>query len=88
VYVKEDEWFDVGAWVYKNFDDVCGLSFLPHSNHSYAQAPYQECSKEAYEEMVKIMPKSIDYEALSKLEVTDHTTGAQELACTAGGCEL
>lgn len=88
VYIKEDEWFDVGAWVYKNFDDVCGLSFLPHSNHSYAQAPYQECSKETYEEMVKIMPKAIDYEALGKLEVTDHTTGVQELACTAGGCDL
>jgi ribonucleoside-diphosphate reductase alpha chain len=88
IYVKEHEWLEVGSWVYNNFDEVCGLSFLPHSDHVYQQAPYEEISKEQYEEMVKIMPKGIDYEALGKLETTDATTGTQEFACSAGACEL
>lgn len=88
IYVKEHEWLDVGAWVYKNFDDVCGLSFLPHSDHTYRQAPYEECTKEQYEALAAIMPDNIDYEALGALETTDTTTGTQEYACSAGGCEL
>jgi ribonucleoside-diphosphate reductase alpha chain len=88
IYVKEHEWFEVGSWVYKNFDEVCGISFLPYSDHCYAQAPYQECSREEYEALLAVMPEVIDYEALSRIEVTDHTTSTQTLACTAGGCEL
>jgi len=88
IYVKEHEWLEVGAWVYKNFDDVCGISFLPHSNHTYMQAPYEEITEEQYESMRNQMPKGINYEHLSSLEITDHTTGIREFACTAGGCEL
>lgn len=88
IYVKDHEWLEVGAWVYRNFDDVCGLSFLPHSDHSYQQAPYEECTKEQYEAMLTVMPTSIDYEALGLLETTDSTTGTQEYACSASGCEL
>ena len=88
VSVKEHEWLDVGAWVYANFDDVCGVSFLPHSDHTYQQAPYEEITKEQYEELAAKMPTFIDYEALGKLELEDHTTGMQEFACTSGTCEL
>jgi ribonucleoside-triphosphate reductase (thioredoxin) len=88
IYVKEHEWFAVGAWVYENFDDVCGLSFLPHSDHSYQQAPYEECSEHEYEQLAAVMPSEINYEALRLLETSDRTTGTQEYACSAGGCEL
>lgn len=88
IYVTENEWFSVGAWVYDNFDDVGGLSFLPHSDHIYRQAPYEEITEEQYNNLLSRMPSGIDYEALGKLETTDHTTGTQEYACTAGGCEL
>jgi ribonucleoside-diphosphate reductase alpha chain len=88
IYVKEHEWLEVGAWVYKNFDDICGLSFLPHSDHVYKQAPYTECTKDQYEALLAKMPKGIDYEALSRLETTDQTTGTQEYACVSGACDL
>jgi ribonucleoside-diphosphate reductase alpha chain len=88
IYVKEHEWFEAGAWVYKNFDDVCGLSFLPHSEHTYQQAPYEECTVQQYEQMLAKMPTSINYAALAALETSDRTTGTQEYACSAGGCEL
>ena len=89
VSVKEDEWMEVGAWVYKHFDEVSGISFLPHSDHSYKQAPYQEVTKEEYDELVSKMPKSIRWEDLSFYETEDGTSGTQTLACTSdGNCEI
>jgi ribonucleoside-triphosphate reductase len=88
VSVKEDEWMEVGAWVYKHFDEVSGISFLPYSEHTYVQAPYQEVTKEQYEEMLTKMPKSINWEALSLYELEDSTTGSQALACVSGECEI
>jgi ribonucleoside-diphosphate reductase alpha chain len=88
VTVKENEWLEVAAWCYKHFDDLGGVSFLPHSDHIYQQAPYQECTKEQYEAHLAKMPKNIDWSELSKYEKTDQTEGAQELACVAGGCEI
>jgi len=88
VSVKEDEWMEVGAWVYKNFDEVSGISFLPKSNHSYVQAPYQEITKEEYEEAHSKMPKTIDWSALSLYELEDTTTGTQAFACVSGECEI
>lgn len=87
IYVKEYEWLTVGAWVYENFDNIGGLSFLPHSNHSYRQAPYQEITKEEYEGLVGNFPV-INWEKLSEYEQEDYTVGQQELACTSGVCEL
>lgn len=88
IYVRENEWIDVAAWVYKHFDHISGLSFLPHSNHVYKQAPYTECTKEEYEVALAKMPASIDWDALALYEKNDETTGAQELSCTSGSCEL
>jgi ribonucleoside-diphosphate reductase alpha chain len=88
VSVREDEWMEVGAWVYKNFDEVSGISFLPYSDHTYVQAPYQEIDKNAYEELLAKMPKSIDWKALSLYELEDTTTGTQALACVSGECEI
>jgi len=89
VSVKEDEWMEVGAWVYKNFDDVSGISFLPMSDHSYKQAPYQEVSKEEYEDLVSKMPESIRWEDLSFYETEDGTSTNATLACSSdGNCEL
>jgi len=89
VSVKEDEWMEVGAWVYKNFDEVSGISFLPHSDHSYKQAPYQEVTKEEYDSLVAKMPKEIRWEDLSFYETEDGTSGTQTLACTSdGNCEI
>lgn len=88
IYVKEDEWLDVGAWIYRNFDAVSGLSFLPNSEHIYQQAPYQDITKAEYEEWVKKLPKSVEWAKLQNYEKTDTTTGTQELACAAGVCEI
>ena len=88
VSVKEDEWMDVGAWVYKNFDEVSGISFLPFSDHTYAQAPYQDIEKEEYLELKQLMPKSIDWSKLADFEKEDTTSGGRELACTADACEV
>ena len=89
ITVRDNEWLDVGAWVYKNFDDISGISFLPHSDHTYAQAPYQEISKEEYTKFLKEMPTSdIDWTKLTNYEKDDNTTGHKELACTAGVCEV
>ena len=87
VSVQEDEWFEVGAWCYKNFNILSGVSFLPHSDHNYQQAPYQECSKETYEELKKHMP-DVDWELFSTYEKEDNTTGTQTLSCTGSSCEL
>lgn len=88
VTVKEDEWMSTGAWVYENFDDVTGIAFLPFSEHSYKQAPYQECSKEDYEKALEDMPKNIDWNGLSQYEDEDNTEGSQSLACVGGSCEI
>jgi ribonucleoside-diphosphate reductase alpha chain len=89
VSVKEDEWMEVGAWVYKNFDEVSGISFLPSSDHSYKQAPYQEITKKEYEDLLSKMPKSIRWEDLSFYETEDGTSTNATLACTSdGNCEL
>ena len=87
VYVKENEWMEVGAWVYENFDYITGVSFLPYSEHTYAQAPYQPCTKVEYFAAVAAMPK-VDFDKLSEYEFEDTTEGSQTLACTAGGCEI
>jgi ribonucleoside-diphosphate reductase alpha chain len=89
VSVKEDEWMEVGAWVYKHFDEVSGISFLPHSDHSYKQAPYQEVTKEEYDALVEKMPKDIRWEDLSFYETEDGTSTNATLACSSdGNCEL
>lgn len=89
ISVKEHEWLDVGAWVYNHFDKMSGVSFLPFSDHTYKQAPYQDCTKEEYEAFDALMPKSIDWSKLIDYEKTDMTEGSQELACSAAsGCEI
>ena len=88
ISVKEHEWMEVGAWTYKNFDFMSGVSFLPFSEHSYKQAPYQDCSESEYKEMLLRMPKNIDWSELSEYEISDMTVGSQELACAAGFCEI
>ena len=88
ISVKEDEWIEVGAWVYKHFDWMSGVSFLPYSEHVYKQAPYQDCDSVVYQRELDKMPKNIDWTQLSAYETTDMTEGAQELACVAGGCEI
>ena len=84
INVKEDEWLDVGAWVFKNFDSIGGVSFLPASEHSYKQAPYQEITKEEYKDLSSKMPREIPWGSLPLYELEDTTTGSQELACVAG----
>ena len=88
ISVKEHEWVDVASWVYENFDSISGISFLPFSEHVYRQAPYQDCTEEEYKEALKTMPKNVDWAELSKYESQDYTVASQELACTAGGCEV
>ena len=87
VYVKDHEWMGVGDWVYRHFDRIAGVSFLPHSDHSYQQAPYQECTKEQYEALLAKMP-TFDWTALANLEKDDATISVRELACSAGVCEV
>lgn len=88
ISVRPDEWVEVAAWVYKHFDEVSGVSFLPHSEHTYKQAPYQECTKEDYEAMLVRMPKVINWEMLEDYEKEDNTVSQQTLACVAGTCEI
>jgi len=88
VSVKDEEWFEVGAFVYKHFDEMSGVSFLPHDGGSYQQAPYQEVDKEGYEELLGRMPTSIDWSKLSEYEEEDNTSGMQTMACSSGICEI
>ena len=88
ISVKEEEWIDVGAWVYKNFDLMSGVSFLPYSEHTYKQAPYQDCNEKEYKDLMNKMPTSVDWNKLSEYEKSDMTVGSQELACSAGSCEI
>ena len=86
ISVKEFEWMDVGAWVWRNFDEISGVSFLPYDGGTYRQAPYEECTKEEYEALLAKMPKNLDWHSL--VEVDDNVEGAQTLACVAGHCEI
>ena len=88
INVKNDEWFEVGAFVYKHFDEMSGVSFLPFNEHTYQQAPYQECDESAYHKMLGIMPSNIDWSLLSEYESEDNTSGSQTLACSGDACEI
>jgi len=88
VSVKESEWMEVGAWVWNHFDYMSGVSFLPFSEHTYKQSPYQDCNKKEYEGLLKKMPKNVEWEKLSEYEKTDMTISSQELACVGGFCEI
>jgi ribonucleoside-diphosphate reductase alpha chain len=88
VSVRENEWVEVGAWVYKNFNILSGVSFLPHADddHSYELAPYEDCSPETYRKLAKTLPAEIDWNSVK--EEDDQTTASQEFACMAGACEI
>ncbi len=89
VYVKEGEWMEVGAWVYENFEDLSGVSFLPYDGGTYKQAPYQELSEEDWNAWVEAHPMPvINWDDLSFYEKVDSTTGSQELSCFAGQCDI
>ncbi len=88
ITVRDEEWLKVGAWVFDNFDICSGVSFLPHSDHTYAQAPYQDCDKATYTAALKEMPKKIDWVKLSEYEKEDNTAGSQTLACSGDSCEV
>jgi len=88
ITVREHEWMEVGAWVYKHFDEISGISFLPHSDHSYRQAPYQECTKIAYTALLVEMPKNVDWSLLKNYEKTDTTASSQTFACSGDKCEI
>ena len=88
ITVKEEEWPTVGGWVYDHFDEISGISFLPHSDHSYRQAPYQDCTWKEYEEMLKKMPVDVDWSGLGEYEKEDNTSGSQTMACSGNSCEI
>ena len=88
INVKKDEWFEVGAFVYQHFDEMSGVSFLPYNEHTYQQAPYQEVGKSEYEELLSVMPKTIDWAKLKEYEVEDNTAAMQTLACSGDSCEI
>ncbi len=88
VSVRDDEWMAVGAWVYEHFDEVSGISFLPYSDHTYKQAPYQECSEVEYLELLAKMPSGINWSDLAFYEKEDMTSGSQTFACSADNCEV
>jgi ribonucleoside-diphosphate reductase alpha chain len=89
ITVKEEEWMEVGAWVYDNFDVASGVSFLPHSDHTYQQAPYQDIDADTYNEwQIAHKHVTIDWDKMANFEKEDNTSGSRELACTAGVCEV
>lgn len=88
VTVRDHEWMEVGAWVYKHFDEVSGVSFLPHSDHTYQQAPYQEVSEREYLDLLAVMPPKIDWAKLSDYETEDTSKGTSTFACVGGACEI
>ena len=88
ISVRDSEWLDVGAFVYKHFDEMSGVSFLPHSDHTYQQAPYQDCTQEEYEALLKEMPERIDWAKLSEYEQEDNTVAMQTMACSGDSCEI
>jgi ribonucleoside-diphosphate reductase alpha chain len=88
INVRKDEWFEVGAFVYKHFDEMSGVSFLPYNEHTYQQAPYQEVGKSDYENLLSLMPKKIDWSKLSEYEKEDTTKSSQTFACSGEACEI
>jgi len=88
ISVKENEWTPVGSWCWDNFKYLSGVSFLPHTDHTYKQAPYQDIDGRKYKRLLKKMPKEINWNKLQEFETEDNTKGSQQLACTAGVCEL
>jgi len=88
INVKNAEWFEVGAFVHKHFDEMSGVSFLPFNEHTYQQAPYQDCSRTDYKTLLSCMPKDIDWTLLSNYEKEDNTAGSQTLACSGDSCEI
>lgn len=88
VSVRESEWMDVGAWVWKHLDELSGVSFLPMSDHVYEQSPYENCTEAKYNELVNKQPVNVDWSQLTKYETEDTTTGTQQLACVSGVCEI
>ena len=88
ISVRDSEWLEVGAFVFKHFDEMSGVSFLPHSDHTYQQAPYQDCSESEYKELLSLMPERIDWTKLSEYEQEDNTAAMQTLACSGDSCEI
>ena len=88
ISVRDSEWLDVGAFVFKHFDEMSGVSFLPHSDHTYQQAPYQDCTQGQYEELLEFMPERIDWTKLSEYEQEDNTVSMQTMACSGDSCEI
>ncbi len=87
IYVKDSEWLEVAAWVYKHFDNIGGVAFLPHTDHIYKQAPYTELTEQQYRDAAARMP-DIDWSKLAEFEKEDHTTAMKEFACSNGQCAL
>jgi len=88
ISVRDHEWLHVGAFVHEHFDEMSGVSFLPHSDHTYQQAPYQDCTKEEYIDLLQEMPNNIDWSELTQYEDEDNTAGSQTMACTGDTCEI
>mmetsp|Transcript_7402 Transcript_7402/g.10005 ORF Transcript_7402/g.10005 Transcript_7402/m.10005 type:complete len:750 (+) Transcript_7402:303-2552(+) len=88
ISVKEEEWMGVGAWVWEHFEEVSGISFLPFSDHTYAQAPYQDCDEASYNALTESLPQYFSWDGLETFELEDNTKTGQEFACTSGSCEL
>jgi ribonucleoside-diphosphate reductase alpha chain len=88
INVRGHEWVEVGAFVYKHFDEMSGVSFLPYNEHTYQQAPYQEVGKSEYDNLLSMMPKTIDWAKLADYEKEDNTSGSQTLACSGDSCEI
>lgn len=88
INVRKDEWFEVGAFVYKHFDEMSGVSFLPYNEHTYQQAPYQDITKREYETLLSLMPEKIDWSLLTEYEKEDSTNSSQTFACTGDVCEV
>ena len=88
VYYTDNEFLQIAQWIWDNFNTVSGISLLPVSDHVYQQAPYEDITKEKYEELLKAMPVDINWSDLQHFEQEDNTTGSQELACVGGACEI
>jgi ribonucleoside-diphosphate reductase alpha chain len=86
ITVKDEEWVEVGSWVWKHFDEISGVSFLPHSNHTYVQAPYEAITEEQYNELLSRQPTGFTWDGF--IEESDNTEGSQTLACVGGSCEI
>ncbi len=88
ISVKEHEWMEVGAWVWQHFDEVSGVSFLPHSDHNYQQAPYEDCTEGVYREALGGMPELVNWARIEEYELTDTTKGMKTMACSGSVCEM